>query len=265
LHLTECNLHLKWQSNLESTRKRPTPVGQIGVVAFWGILATLHIHLDESGNFVFTPRGSRFYIFTVAWTYNPAPLSDALCKLRFQCIKDGHFRPGVIDDLSGFHAAYDPRPRRDAFIDKITEHRDWNFAAIVVEKNHINPSLYQPENFYPKFLSMLIKFVLKGRVNPSTQKVLVYTDTLPMASKKEAAIVNTTIKSECRLHLGGISFAVMHHTSDSNYWIQIADYCSWAICRKWEAGDTTAYDLLWPRMALGELNITAHGDGTSYY
>jgi hypothetical protein len=228
-------------------------------------VATLHIHIDESGNFVFSPKGTRFYIFSIAWTYNPAPLSEALSRLRFQCIKDGHFRPGVLDDLSGFHAADDPKPRRAVFIEKITQHRDWNFAAIVIEKNRINPVLYQPEKFYPKFLSMVLRFVLRGRVRPDAQQVLIYTDTLPLGSKKEATAANVAIKAACRAELKGLPFHIMHHNSDSNYWIQIADYCSWSICRKWESGDTAAYDTLRPRLAATELDITASGDGTVYY
>jgi hypothetical protein len=228
-------------------------------------LATLHIHIDESGNFVFSPKGSRFYIFTTAWTYNPSPLAASLSNMRFQLIKEGHFRLGVIDDLCGFHACNDPKPRRNAVIQRIIQHGDWNFASLIVEKNHVNPVLYDPNEFYPKFLKMVLRFVLKGRVRPLTQQVLIYTDTLPMGSKKESSAVNTTIKSECQKQLNGVPFRVMHHTGDSNYWIQVADYCSWAINRKYECGETEAYDLLRPRLAATELALTAKGDGTVYY
>jgi hypothetical protein len=111
---------------------------------------------------------------------------------------------------------------------------------------------------------MVLRFVLKGRVRPLTQQVLIYTDTLPMA-KKESLAVNVTIKSECQKHLNGVPFRVMHHTGDSNYWIQVADYCSWAINRKWEWAETEAYDLLRPRLAVPELALTDRGDGTEYY
>jgi len=84
-------------------------------------------------------------------------------------------------------------------------------------------------------------------------------------NKKESLAVNVTIKSECQQYLNGVPFRVMHHTGDSNYWIQIADYCSWAINRKWEHGETEAYDLLRPRLAKPELALTDNGDGTEYY
>lgn len=97
-------------------------------------MATLHVFVDESGNFDFSRKGSRFFIFTAVWTYNPAPMAARFSELRYRLIKEGHFRIGVHDDLAGFHAADDPRPRRDEVIAVLRSFADWNFASIVVEK-----------------------------------------------------------------------------------------------------------------------------------
>lgn len=112
---------------------------------------------------------------------------------------------------------------------------------------------------------MLIKFVLRGRVRPWTDQVLIYTDTLPMKSRQEALVVNQTIKGSCQTELNGKKFTVLHHESASNYWLQVADYCSWSICRKWEFGDTEAYDLLRSKLAATEIAPMSRGDGTTYY
>lgn len=221
-------------------------------------MPTLHIHLDESGNFVFSPKGTKCYIFTAAWTYDPAPLADKLRKLRYRLIKAGHG-----ENLGGFHACDDPAPRRKEFVDLISSHCEWNFASIVVEKNRVNPSIYDPENFYPKFLAMVLKFVLRGRVRPGTSQVLIYTDTLPF-SKAQKKSVEGAIKGSCRKELS-IPFQVLHHRSEGNYWIQIADYCSWSICRKWEHQDTYFYDLLKCRLAATEIAPMSKGDGMQYY
>jgi hypothetical protein len=139
----------------------------------------------------------------------------------------------------------------------------WNFASIVVEKNKVNPTLRSPEKFYPKFLTMVLNFVLRGRVRPNTPQVLIYTDTLPFP-KAQAKAVEIAIKSSCRAELT-IPFQVLHHKIESNHWIQIADYCCWSVCRKWEAGDTSCYDLLRPRLAATEIAPMGRGDGTTYY
>jgi hypothetical protein len=73
---------------LEFKRKRSTPVGcQSGWSHFGRRLPTLHIHTDESGNFDFSPKGSRYYVFAAAWTYHPAALAANLSALRFEQIK----------------------------------------------------------------------------------------------------------------------------------------------------------------------------------
>ena len=42
----------------------------------------------------------------------------------------------------------------------------------------------------------------------------------------------------------GCRFRVLHHASMSNMGLQLADYCNWAIFRKWESGDCVFYDAL---------------------
>ena len=140
----------------------------------------------------------------------------------------------------------------------------WNFASIVVDKPRVNPSLYDAFRFYPKFLSMVLRFIFKGRLLRGTSQVLIYTDTLPF-TKRQALAVEVAIKTECKADLGGIPFQVCHHRRESNAWLQIADYCCWGMCRKWEHGDVTTYNVLRPRLAAPELNPMAAGDGTVYY
>ena len=166
--------------------------------------------------------------------------------------------------MSAFHASEDPQPRRDLVIGVLLNHKTWNFASIVVDKPRVNPSLYDPENFYPKFSAMVLRFVFRGRVRPGTSKVLVYTDTLPF-EKKRARAVEVAIKRSCHKDLSGLPFQVFNHRRESNAWIQVADYCSWSVCRKWENGNLDAYNRLTVRLAATEIDPMSRGDGTVYY
>lgn len=233
-----------------------------GVVAFWGDeMPTLHIHVDESGEFNFSPSGSRYYIFTAVWTYDPVPLAADLTNLRYSIIKAGHG-----PNLSAFHACEDPVPRRELVIATMLRHSQWNFASIVINKRHINPAIREPDTFYPKFMAYILKFIFKGRIHPHTPKVLIYTDTLPFPNKKKSTAVEIAIKSACRKDLPPtISFEVCNHRRESNPWIQVADYCCWSVCRKWEHGSTDAYDRFKVKLAATEIDITSRGDGTVYY
>lgn len=55
-----------------------------------------------------------------------------------------------------------------------------------------------------------------------------------------------------------------HHKKESNAWIQVADYCSWAVFRKWEGGDPRTYNQLQSRLAAPELDVLARGS-VKYY
>lgn len=111
---------------------------------------------------------------------------------------------------------------------------------------------------------MVLRFVFKGRVRPGTSRVLIYTDTLPFEKKRRLA-VEVAIKSSCRSELSGIPFQVCHHRRDSNAWIQVADYCSWSVFRKWENRSLDAYTRLRARLAATEIDPMSRGDGKLYY
>lgn len=223
-------------------------------------MRTLHIHLDESGDFNFSAAGSKYYIFSCAWTYDPAPMEYELTALRFSLVKQGYG-----ERLSGFHACEDAQPRREKVLEILARYTNWNFASIVITKRRVNPVLYEPETFYPKFAAMLLKFVLRGRVKPGTQAVLIYTDTLPFTGKRAKA-VEVTVKSACKSELARrIPFYVLHHRRESNAWIQVADCCCWSVCRKWEHGVTHEYNTIRGRIAATEIDPTERGDQTIYY
>ena len=123
----------------------------------------------------------------------------------------------------------------------------------------------EPDTFYPKFTGMVLRFIFKGRVKPLTDMVLIYTDTLPF-TKKQSIAVEIAIKASCRKDLqAGIRFELCNHRRESNMWIQVVDYCSWSICRKWENGNSDVYDQLQPRLAAPEIDPMSRGDGVLYY
>ena len=214
-------------------------------------MPTLHVHLDESGNLTFKPTGSRYYVFTAAWTYEPAPLAAAITSLRFSLLKAGH-------NIPGFHATQDRQQNRDAFVERLSHDELWAFAAVVIEKSKVYPDLREPHRFYPEFAASVLKYVFRRHLRSDTDTVLVFTDTLPVNKLREAA--EKAIKTACRKELAAtIRFESYHHPSSSNPWIQVADYCSWAVFKKWEQRDTRTYDLLSHRLAEPELDALRKG------
>jgi hypothetical protein len=220
-------------------------------------LSTLHIHLDESGDFTFSPKGSAFYVFAVTWTHTPAPLAAALTDLRYSLLREGQ-------DLERFHACEDKQAHRDAVVKVIAGAVDLTFAGMVVEKRMVNPVIRDPVEFYPKFASMLLRFVLRSRAAKAADRVLIYTDVLPVQRNRRA--VEKTIKQACAGEFSNRkTYHLYHHSCSSNCWLQVTDYCSWALFKKWEQKDSRTYDQIKPRLAAAELCLTARGDQTVYY
>ena len=138
-----------------------------------------------------------------------------------------------------------------------------HYAAIVIEKPKVNPELWHPLDFYPKFASIILRFVFRGNVMRTANPVLIYTDRLPI--EKHKASVEVAIKRAAHKELGKKVFHIFHHPRASNGWIQVTDYCAWAVFRKWEGKDLRTYDEIASRLAKAEIDICSRGDGTTYY
>ena len=69
----------------------------------------------------------------------------------------------------------------------------------------------------------------------------------------------------CRAELGRLPFQIYHHHRASNAWIQIVDYCCWAVYRKWQHQDDRTYQRLRCRLEAPELDVFRLGDQTLYY
>lgn len=208
-------------------------------------MSTLHVHADEAGDLNFK-AGSRFYIFGVVWTHDPAPLAATLQRQRYVWCRDGH-------DIARFHAQSDKAYQRQRVYDLMLADPSWTFSALVVDMSRVFPALQAPEKFYPRFLGHALEFPLRGRTTWAS-RVLVYTDRLPqMRAKKQG--VEKAIKMTCAKELRPrqIPWHVFHHPSESNAWLQVADYCCWALQRKHEHGQDDFYRLVSPRLAAPEL------------
>lgn len=81
---------------------------------------TLHLHLDETGDWKFTPKSpSKYLILTLAWTCNPQPLATDLTNLRFSVVKAG-------TSLECFHATEDRQVIRDQVVGTMTKPMNTN-------------------------------------------------------------------------------------------------------------------------------------------
>ncbi len=88
-----------------------------------------------------------------------------------------------------------------------------------------------------------IKHLFDRHPDPDEQ-VVVVTDTLPVKRTKRA--VEKAFKTYIAQNLGSRSYTIVHHSSAAHACLQVADYCTWAVQRKWQHGDERSYQLIRP-------------------
>jgi hypothetical protein len=216
----------------------------------------LYLCVDESGNFDFSPRGTKFFVMSCVVVSRPFPAQHKLLDVRYDQLESGL-------DLQHFHASEDRQIVRDkvfgAIAEDISEYRAY---SVVIPKNRTEPTLRAPEALYPLAFEWLMKYILPRHCGDEVETIVVITDDLPERNKRRA--MEKGVKMALKpLIPAGKRYYLYHHQSRSDINLQIADYFGWAIYRKWENNDTRSYDLVSPAIvAEGELFA---GVGEKYY
>lgn len=135
-----------------------------------------YIFLDESGNFDFSVKGTRYFILTSVCIQRPFPWVGSLDNCKYDCLEDGL-------EIERFHCTIDKWRVRERVFDIIEKHLDaMRIDSLVVEKPKTGPALREDVRFYPEMLGHLLKYVLKYEEND----VIVITDRVPVKKKRNA-------------------------------------------------------------------------------
>ena len=219
----------------------------------------LYIFLDEGGNLDFSPSGTKYFTLTSVAMMRPFQMAEQLDNLKYDCIDLGL-------NIEYFHATEDKQGVRDQVFAIIQSHlENIQIDTLIVEKRKTGTTLQDSFRFYPEMIGYLLKYPLERKILNRHQivdleEVIVITDSLPV--KKTRGLFEKTIKTILKRKLPMIRHRVMHHSSKSSMELQIADYCNWAIFRKWERGDSRSYDLI-KRAIKSEFDIFEIGN--KYY
>ncbi len=90
-------------------------------------------------------------------------------------------------------------------------------------------------------LEYQLRFVLSEEIEEDTTQAIVILDTPPLKRVRQA--IEKRVKETLAATLPTpVSHRFWTHQSRSHYGLQVADYYSWAVFRKYEALDTDAYN-----------------------
>ena len=198
-----------------------------------------YIFLDEAGNFDFSVNGTRYFVLTSISTRRPFPAFDAMDNYKHDCLEAGR-------NLEHFHCSRDREEVRNTLFDLIAAHLDdIRIDYLVVEKPGTDPVLQEVVRFYPEMLGHLLQIVLPRELDADTSEVIVITDVIPV-NKKRRAVEKAMRTTLAGMLPPGMNYRILHHQSRSHYGLQVADYCCWAVFRKWQRGESACYDCIRP-------------------
>ena len=210
--------------------------------------------LDEGGNFDFSATGTKYFTLTSLTMVRPFLIRDPMDDYRHELLE-------YPFDLEYFHCAEDNRYLRDRIFGILNQHIDqFQIDSLIVEKAKTGPALREDQRFYPEMLGYLLRHLLDH--SATYRQAIVITDNIPHKNKRRA--VEKGVKHALKKMLPtGIPYRVLHQASRSHYGLQAADYCNWAIYRKWDTGENKYYDLIKPAIR-SEFDIFQKGDKWYY-
>ena len=197
-------------------------------------MADRYVFADEAGNFDFSRRdgASRYFIlFTIS--SDQCEIGDALLSLR----RDLGWRGLHLDRV--FHATEDPQPVRDEVF-ALLAGMDCSIDATILEKSKAQPHLKDQARLYK--MAWYLHFKQLAWHMSKADRLFVASSSL--GTKKARYALHTAV-DEVVLQLSPCSsHRVAFWPADSDPCLQVADYCTWAIQRKWERSDERSCALI---------------------
>ncbi len=229
---------------------------------------TLFLFIDESGNFDFSPKGTKHFVLSCVSTFHPVEERLKFLKLRYELLESG-----VNQEF--FHATEDSQDVRDqvfSIIQLLPD--DFEIHAVIAQKNRVNPALYLEKykkkgrenqrpvgtKFYQLVCRTLLQYLFKRAEFEEAEKVVVVLGSI--FTRKKQSLILKTLKKYLKEKFGK-PFEIYFHSAKVDINCQIADYCGWAVAVKWERNEKRPYALVQEKVK-SEYDVFL-GGGTEYY
>lgn len=159
-----------------------------------------------------------------------------------------------------FHATSDKQEVRDRVYEAILKH-DVRIQATICEKAKAQPKVTTSKaRFYQTPWYYTLKHGIAPYIKPGDELLVTAAS---IGSKKERLTYCKGLDDVMGQTIGSAKWAVDFRPAHCDPCLQVADYCAWAIQRKWERGDTRSYDLIKHKITR-EYDLWGHGT-TLYY
>jgi len=189
-----------------------------------------YVFVDESGDL--GKYGSKYFIVAAIVVNNPKHLSRIIKKIRNRKLKK------KLKELRELKATKTNDHIRKAVLKKVSE-TDCEIFAIVVEKKKIMPRLYDAQN---RLYNYLIAILLK-QIEKTSGKLEIVVD-----RKHTNTLIRRNFNSYIEYKINQVhpdlEISVRHLESHSRNELQVIDFVTWSIFRKFNWGDCSYYNII---------------------
>ncbi len=201
-------------------------------------MGRVHLFADESGNMDFSAKGSRYFILTTI-LLDGFSLGDSLQQLRRELGWHG------IPLLGHFHATEDTQAVRDEVFNVIKDYR-FRIDATIIEKRKVRPYLYNEVEFYKTAWYYHMKYVAPRVVNVDIELFVV---SASLGTKRRRTEFGEAVADVVSQTCQTAAYRTASWDASCEPCLQAADYCCWAIQRKWEKNDQRSYAFIRDKIA----------------
>ncbi|MBU1667800.1 DUF3800 domain-containing protein [bacterium] len=207
----------------------------------------VYIFVDEAGDMDFSSNGSKYYMFNFLVKQRPFRVHEHIANYRYSLLErnlDTSFN-GRRLDIEYFHAHNDNKYIKKELFNTIAifDKNRVKVYSYILEKPKVNPKKRkEKDKFYIDNLNYSIQMLLdKLQID---KNFIIVTDRLPVQNnkKKQVGALKKGIRKYIKSNELTIRYDIFHHASSSSANLQIVDYISWAIFRKYERDEDGYYE-----------------------
>ena len=195
--------------------------------------------MDESGCLGFDfnkKKTSKYFIVTFLFTSSKRPLEKAVRKVHGGLRKKLRKHPGVLH-------CHKEKPATRKRLLKLIKEKDCSIMTIYLNKRKVYTRLQDEKHvLYNYVTNILLDRIFSRRFMPTINNITL------IASKRETnKFLNENFSSYLNrqvTNMHNIKFTIDIKTPAEEKSLQVVDFVSWAIFRKYEYGDKSYYDLI---------------------
>lgn len=199
-------------------------------------MTTKYIFADEAGDFAFSRNaGASKYFIVCTAIFNSCEIAHQMIDLRRELVR------GEKSVRDYFHCCEDKQDVRDSVF-ALLKNAKFDIHATILEKSKAQPQVRVSKERFYKYGWYFHFSGTSIRLAKNATHLCVTAASI--GTKKGQAVFSAAVDDVVHQKIKATKYTTHFCPSYSDPCLQVVDYCTWAIQRKWERNDSRSYDLI---------------------